>query len=143
MKGAFVDTNVVLDLLMDRAGVDLAQQLMSLAGDGKLYLGFSLLSVANTAYVLRHKHGNADVYGIIQDLRSMLHILSMDEEQLLNALATPTRDFEDNLQYQCAKAHGFDTIITNNTKDFPLTDIRILTPQEALAENNLSHLLQN
>ena len=35
-----------------------------------------------------------------------------------NAIAQPVADFEDMLQYQCAKAAGCDVIVTNNGRDF-------------------------
>ena len=132
MKKAFVDTNVILDYLLDRDGADFSQQLLERATRKELFIGFSFLSVANTAYVLRHKHTRESVNRIIADLCDCMHILSMDEFQLSKALANPIRDFEDNLQYQCAKAHGFTTIITRNIKDFPFSDINVITPKEAI-----------
>ena len=45
------------------------------------------------------------------------------------------RDFEDMLQYQCAKAAGCDVIVTNNGRDFAeFCNLPLLTAAEFLTE---------
>lgn len=132
MKIVFVDTNVVLDFLMDREGSDEAQAILNLAESHKIKIGYSFLLVANTAYVVRHGHTREEVDEIISSLCNVVDVLSMDKQQLRKALINPALDFEDDLQYQCAKAHGYELIITKNTKHFPFHDIVVLTPKEFL-----------
>lgn len=130
MRKAFVDTNVVLDFLLERSGADAAQRMLSMAEQGKLVLGYSFLSVA--AYVIRRSHTKEEVRKAINDLCQILEVLSMDVAQIERAIANPMDDFEDSLQYQCAKAHGYDAIITSNKKHFPCEDVMVLTPEEFL-----------
>jgi len=40
------------------------------------------------------------------------------------------KDFEDGVQYFCAKKAKVDLIITNNKKDFTLSEIEIFSPIE-------------
>ena len=43
------------------------------------------------------------------------------------------KDFEDALQYFSAKAIGVDCIVTRNVKDFPFSELQVLTPKDFLA----------
>jgi len=51
-------------------------------------------------------------------MREDVLVLPTDATQLDKGLAMFADDFEDALQYQCAKANNCDIIITNNTKDY-------------------------
>jgi len=42
----------------------------------------------------------------------------MDNDQLQNALSQRVKDFEDMLQYQCAKAANCEYIISGNKRHF-------------------------
>lgn len=46
-------------------------------------------------------------------MRQPVNILPCDADQLDMGLQTEVKDFEDMLQYQCAKAAGYDVIVTN------------------------------
>ena len=88
--------------------------------------------MANTAYIARKGHTQEQLYNIMADLSAMLKTLPMDEVQLQQALQNPATDFEDMLQYQCAKANFCDIIITRNSKHFAFAEIPVLTPTEYL-----------
>ena len=56
-----------------------------------------------------------------------------DHEALIDsAIGSPYRDFEDSIQYHCALAAGFDTLITRNTRDYPKGGLTIMTPRQYL-----------
>ena len=44
------------------------------------------------------------------------------------------KDFEDALQYFSAVQAGADCIVTRNIKDFDFSTIKVLTPNEFLAQ---------
>ena len=60
----------------------------------------------------------------------------LDTNILLDlGLALYADDFEDALQYECAKAADCDVIITNNGKDFAeFCDLPLMTAAEFLAD---------
>lgn len=59
------------------------------------------------------------------------------KEQLQKALGQRVRDFEDMLQYQCAKANNCNVIITNNKNDFAkFCELPFMTAAEFLADEN-------
>lgn len=74
-------------------------------------------SYANLGYIWR-KVPQQQRYQRIRDLCVGIEILPMNVEQLYAALRQEVKDYEDMLQYQCAKAAGCDVIVTNNTQDY-------------------------
>jgi len=115
MKNVFLDTNILVDYALGREhGVD-AKQLLQHGMNGDVSLSASYLTFANMAYIL---NGKVDVYAFFNLLHSFVRVLPNDDSQMLAALGRRVRDFEDMLQYQCAKAAGCDVIVTNNGRDF-------------------------
>ena len=132
MNRIFLDTNVIVDFILERDGAEDAANILQLGEDGKIELSVSFLTMANTAYIARKGHTQEQLYNIMADLSAMLKTLPMDEVQLQQALQNPATDFEDMLQYQCAKANFCDIIITRNSKHFAFAEIPVLTPTEYL-----------
>ena len=54
--------------------------------------------------------------------------------------ARPVKDFEDMLQYQCAKAAGCDYIVTNDRRHYDFSDIAHYTSADFVA--HLDELIQ-
>lgn len=132
MKKIFLDTNVLLDFVLGREGMNETLAILQLKEENKVYLTTSILSMANTAYVAKRGRTKAELYELMQGLSEMIHTLQMDEIQFLEALSIIAPDFEDMLQMACAKAHDCDAIITRNKKDFTLSSIPVYTPGEFL-----------
>lgn len=115
MKRVFIDTNILIDYILEREYGQDAKQLLQRGFDGEVKLFSSYLTFANMAYILGKK---IDIYELFGDLNQFITVLPMDEDQFQAALKQPVSDFEDMLQYQCAMAGNCDIIITNNKKDF-------------------------
>lgn len=128
----FLDTNVLLDFVTERKGVEEACDILQLGEEGIVNLTTSYLTIANTAYVARRGRSREELYAVLTGLTDMIQILSMDEIQLKQAISTPVSDFEDMLQYVCAVTHHCDAIITRNKKDFSFSRIPIYSPEEFL-----------
>lgn len=125
MKRVFLDTNILIDYIQARAGGDDAKQLLMRGRDGEVSLYASFLTFANMAYIL---NGKADIYELFAMLTSFITVLPMDGDQLQAALSQRAKDFEDMLQYQCAKVAGCDTIITGNKRHFTdFCDLPLMT----------------
>ena len=132
MKRVFLDTNILIDYIQARAGGDDAKQLLMRGRDGEVSLYASFLTFANMAYIL---NGKADIYELFAMLTSFITVLPMDGDQLQAALSHRAKDFEDMLQYQCAKVAGCDTIITGNKRHFTdFCDLPLMTANEFLTE---------
>jgi predicted nucleic acid-binding protein len=115
MKRVFLDTNILLDYALGREHSDDAEQLLQRGCNGEFCLLASYLTFANIAYILK---GKVNIYNLLEDLHKFITVIPNDDVQLHAAMSIPVRDFEDMLQYQCAKAGTCDVIITNNGKDF-------------------------
>ncbi len=132
MKRVFLDTNILIDYIQARAGGDDAKQLLMRGRDGEVRLYASFLTFANMAYIL---DGKADIYELFAMLTGFITVLPMDSDHLQAALSQRVKDFEDMLQYQCAKVGGCDTIITGNKRHFTeFCDLPLMTANEFLTE---------
>ena len=134
----FLDTNVLLDLVLDRNGVNSARRIISIGHEDewtRLYVSF--LTMANIAYVLR-KRPMDEVKASLSRLYKFCVVLPMNDSQLMTAVRNCScPDFEDSLQIMCAEENGCDIIVTNNTGHFrEFTDIPVLTPVDFLAQCN-------
>lgn len=132
MKKVFLDTNVILDYVLNREGADSAAQIIQYGQDGVLENCASLLTMANVAYVARKGRTKEELFMGLRKITELFQVLSMDESQLLASLDRVVPDFEDMLQYQCALAHGCEIIVTRNKKHFNFSSLQIMTPMEFL-----------
>lgn len=131
MKSIFLDTNILIDYVLNRAGGKDAEQLLMRGRKGDVRLSASLLTFANMAYILK---GKIDFYGLFTMLTGFVKVLPMDDSQLQAALVRQVRDFEDMLQFQCAKAGDCEVIVTNNKRDFEeFSDLPVMTADEFLS----------
>ena len=134
MKRVFLDTNILLDFGLGRKGADEAEKILALGLAGVIEVCASYLLYANMGFILRH-HPKAEIYNLVHQMREDVRVLSTDANQLDKGLALFANDFEDALQYQCAKANGCDVIITNNGIDYAeFCDLPFMTAAEFLKE---------
>ena len=134
MKRVFLDTNILLDYGLDREQADNAENILALGRLGVIELYASYLSYANMGYILRH-HPIAEIYTLIRMMRQPVEVLPCDAAQLDAGLGFEVKDFEDMMQYQCAKAAGCDVIVTNNNRDFhEFCELPFLTSEEFLLQ---------
>lgn len=129
MKKVFLDTNVMLDSALAREEFGMEATAILSACEYKKIEGYlSFLSVANMAYTLKKGRTTESMKEILKDYTSYLTILPMDNDQLQQAYSIDAPDFEDVLQYECAKASGCETIVTSNTKHFKFcNDIEVVS----------------
>ena len=134
MKKVFLDTNVILDFVLHRDGEIQTMDILQMGEDKKISLCTSFLSMANIAYILR-KLPPKDLYRILSLLTTMFDVLPMTKEHFSKALRIENVDFEDVLQYVCAKESKCDCIITSNKKHFIFSDMQIYSPIDFLGTN--------
>ena len=128
-----IDTNVVLDVLLDRPlFVDDAAAILSIP-ESIVYKYISASAITDIYYVaykeLRNKQKVKD---IIKRLLSLIHIADVSEENILFALESDWNDFEDSVQNAVAESHNFDAIITRNSTDFKNSNLNIFSPKDFL-----------
>jgi len=130
----FLDTNVVLDVLLGREPF-YADSLAVLARcERKLDAGFvSALTFSTASYVLRKAVGEEKSLGLIADLRQIVSISPVSERSVDWAIEHHGADFEDDLQYDSAASVDADVIVTRDPVGFADALIRVTSPAEYLA----------
>ncbi|MEE3466713.1 MAG: PIN domain-containing protein [Candidatus Cryptobacteroides sp.] len=118
----FLDTNILLDLLLEREGYERCARLFQLQEEGKCTLAVSILTMVNVAYVYRKTVGQDMAVVNLKYLSTMLEVLPMDNEILQSSIFKHGKDIEDVLQAMCAATGGCDAIITRNEKDYVIRD---------------------
>ncbi len=127
MKHYLIDTNVVIDMLTDRVGSDEACAILDRAERGEYVLHLCSLSITNIYYSLRKVLTHEERINALNALCEVIEVLAVDKRVIADALHSGWKDFEDSVQYHCAKANPLISgIITRNIKDFQLSDIEIL-----------------
>jgi len=116
----FLDTNILLDLLLEREGYVSCGRIFELQEAGKLSICVSVLTMINVAYVYRKTVGQDLATVNLKFLSTMVEVLPMDSDMLQKAIYLKGRDFEDLLQAVCASKGQCDVIITRNTKDYSI-----------------------
>jgi len=133
MKNLFIDTNILLDVLLNREHCKEARSLME-HSSSELSMHVSTLTMANIAYILRKKINGEKLYETLEMLSGMFYVDSLTTENFFDAIDLRASDFEDALQYCCAKENFSDCIITHNKKDFPFSTLPVYTPMEFMKQ---------
>lgn len=133
MKRVFLDTNILMDAIEFRKHGAEANMLLDLCRAGYIQTCAAVMAFATISYLLRH-HTKEEIHQVFDNLTDAIEILPIDDKQFYEGMAFgPVRDFEDILQYQCAKANSCDVIITNNGKDYTeFCDLPVMTAEEFL-----------
>lgn len=119
MKKAFLDTNVILDsVIPTRNNYTIANAILSACDYGEIKGCVSFLTVANAAYILKKGRSERDMVDVLRESLEGMEVLPMGNDQLQKAYSVEAPDFEDVLQYECAKAAGCEVIVTGNVRHF-------------------------
>lgn len=130
MKVLF-DTNVVLDVLMDRMPFsEAAVDLFSKVEDGTI-IGYLCGTTVTTIYYLASKVvGAARAQKEVKKLLGLFEVAPVNRPVLESALSADFNDFEDAVIYEAARHIGADAIVTRNQKDYIKSQIPIYTATE-------------
>ena len=134
MKRVFLDTNVLLDILLRRNPFYAAAAKLWLKVESRELAGIVSLPTLGTIFYLVRKR--ADLNTARQALDTICRVLQIvDSPAKVGHMALHSRmtDFEDALQYFTATLAGADCVVTRNPSDFPKRGkVPVLTPEELL-----------
>lgn len=127
MKHYLVDTNVVIDMLLDRDGADAACAVFDGAERGEYTLHLCALSFTNIYYSLRKYLSHEERISALMQLQEVLHVMPVDARIINAALCSGWSDFEDAVQNYTAMYDSRITgIITRNTRDFQKSQLEVV-----------------
>lgn len=134
MKHLFLDTNVLIDFLADRKPFSLeAAKLFNYSFKKKVTIYVAAVSYNNIYYILRQSCSHSETIKILSQLEEWTETIDVSKDVIKKALNSSFKDFEDAIQYNCAKTlNKIDCIVTRDTKDFKTSSIPTFTPKEAL-----------
>lgn len=129
----FLDTNVLLDILMDSRQYHLeSATILQLGEKGIAQLVISTQSILDAAYVFTQKDkASIDTFKkAIRFILTVTTIAAIDENNIKAALRSTIDDFEDSAQIDCAKDAECDFMISSDKKWRNYTELPVYTPKE-------------
>ena len=133
MKKIFLDSDVLLDLLLDREPfMDDIAEIIETSLSTKVKLCVSPITITNINCIIERIENKrkADT-----QIKKILKIVTVEDVgQLIINKASKFKDFEDAVQNFCAEKSGHQILVTRNTKDYKESKLSILTPKEYLAK---------
>jgi predicted nucleic acid-binding protein len=134
MADLFIDTDVIIDFLIDRKPHSREAAIIFTLIEQKKLKGYvSSLTFSNLYYVLRKVEPHNKVISKLDSISRMLTILKVDQQTIKDAIVSGFSDFEDSIQYNCALDYKkIDVLITRNTKDYKNSEIPVMTPADYL-----------
>ena len=133
-KSLFVDSDVILDLFLERQPFyKFSQTLLNSLNQENYQLYTSALIIANVHYFLSKSLSDKSMAKQkIKLLTHFINILSVGIEDIQAAINSTGNDFEDSIQIHIAQKHNCNAIITRNVKDYKHSTIPVLTAEQFL-----------
>ena len=134
MKHFFIDTNIVLDFLLDRTPHAVnAEKLFNLSYLGEIKLYISACSYDTIFYILTLNKSKVEAFKLLNELFSITETINTSKSIIAQSLQSGFNDFEDAIQnFSACSIPQIETIITRNSKDFKLSVLNVLNPKETL-----------
>ncbi|MBC7744174.1 MAG: PIN domain-containing protein [Flavobacterium sp.] len=134
MKSIFLDSDVLLDALLNRAPFNKEAIAILELLHNKTLLGFtSSIAFINIHYFLGKKvllgQGELD---IMKKLKKDISTISIDERIIDYSLESRFSDFEVAVQYYAAKSVGCECIVTRNSKHYKHAKIPVLNAEQLI-----------
>ncbi|WP_420457007.1 type II toxin-antitoxin system VapC family toxin [Rubrivirga sp.] len=135
------DTNVVLDLLLEREPYARDAALLTDAVVRGVLDGYvSAHAVTTVFYVVRKARASEgaqrpadDAYAAVRLLTSVFRVASVSEAEVLRAVEGRLRDFEDAVTAESAKGCGSDVLVTRDVSGFEGSEVEALAPRALLS----------
>jgi predicted nucleic acid-binding protein len=130
MKRILFDTNVVLDVLLDRkphatASAAAWERVETGVVEGLL----AAHAVTTIHYLVRKEKGAAKARRIVSAVLKVFGIAAVDSAVVQEALQSSLADFEDAVTAAAARSAGCEYIVTRDPKGFRGFPVRSLTPE--------------
>lgn len=128
------DTNVVLDVLLDRQPhADTAAQLFALVDTGRLEGLVCATTVTTVHYIAARTVGARRAEELVRELIKLFAVAPVDAQVLDRALQLGFEDYEDAVLHEAAREAGAAAICTRNSADFAKASLPIFAPPELLS----------
>ena len=131
IKKVFIDTDIVLDVALAREPFFSASKIVLAMAENNIIIGnISSNCIANIYYILRKTGGDSNARKFISNIVKYITVITIDHQNVLEALKSKFSDFEDGLQHYSAVENQCEYIITRNIEDYKNSKIKVVLPEE-------------
>ena len=129
-----VDTNVILDVALDRAPwASAAVLLFDAIGRGNARGFVAAHAVSTVHYLVEKQSGRVIANSALSDLLELLTVVALDGNDFRRALGMHLPDFDDAVQVAACLKCDADFLVTRNAKDFKGSPAKIASPGEVVS----------
>jgi len=126
-----VDSNVVLDILLQNEGLYIGSTAVFAYAEQNLIDGYiSASAVTDIFYITKKRHGKEIALKSIKKILQVIKPATVTGDNIFKALDLDWNDFEDAVQYVVGESFALDHIITRNINDFSRGKIPAVTPEQ-------------
>ncbi|GHV95221.1 PIN domain-containing protein [Spirochaetia bacterium] len=134
VSALLIDSDVLIDFMAEREPFsENAKQLIQQVQTRGISAYLAAHSITNIFYLLRKTYSVSERKQRLCDLCQSISIVEINAALINNILLNNDfDDIEDCLQAECAKAVNADYIVTRNIKDYSLSAIPAILPEDLL-----------
>ncbi|MGO9257355.1 MAG: PIN domain-containing protein [Bryobacteraceae bacterium] len=132
MKRILFDTNVVLDVLLDRQPhAEASAAAWAAVETGRSEGMLAAHAVTTIHYLVQKEMGNSKARQILSTILRVFEVAAVDGAALQEHCNCPS-DFEDAVTAAAARLAGCECIVTRDPKGFRRSPVRCLTPEAVI-----------
>ena len=129
-----VDTNVVLDVLLERRPFsEAAAQVFALVEESRIEGFLCATTLTTVDYLLGQALAPAKAREALQRLLNLFEIAPVNRPVLEQALRSGIADFEDAVLEQAGRLVAVDAITTRNVRNFGKSTVTVFDPLELIS----------
>ena len=140
MNKVFLDTNVILDFLLDREPFnnDIAE-IIEKSINESIKLCVSSITITATNYIIGRSESRKSANTKTNKILELVSVENVGETTVRKSSKSKFIDFDDGVQNYCAVESQHKIIVTRNVKDFKENKLSVMTPKEYLIKIKSSH----
>lgn len=134
MESVLIGTDVILDFFFDREPfAEFATEILNLCEENKINGFTTPVIICDTYYLLGKTAKHDIVVEKMKQLLTIVDVLQIDKEVVLDSLNSDFKDLEDALQnYSAVKNGKISIVLTRNIKDYKKSEMAVMTPETYL-----------
>lgn len=135
----FLDTNVLLDVYLKRAGEPGSARVIAACGEPWNQGFVAVHTLANAFYLIERQRTRAEAWEFIRDVLAWAAVAEIGTADAVRTQQMGMSDFEDALQIVAAEGCGAEVIVTRNIRDFRgKTALRVVLPEDFVDQPPMS-----
>ena len=127
----FLDTNVLLDVYLKRAGAPGSARVIAACGEAWNQGFVAVHTLSKDFYLIERQQTRTEAWEFIRDVLAWAAVAEIATPAAARTQQMGMNDFEDALQIVAAEGCGADVIVTRNIRDFlGKTTLRVVLPED-------------